>query len=165
MDNEAIYNKHMKLVYGFFMSKTFNRQLTEDLTSDVFITAFEQFEQRGDSIDDKEKYLYGVMKLTWTQYLRRKYQNPEFNADNVEDFERYAVRTVQETKSKSLIERAIPFIEQLPEKQREVMLLRFRDGLSLSEICQKTSHDMNYVKTTQKRGLASLKKQVQGELL
>jgi RNA polymerase sigma-70 factor (ECF subfamily) len=161
MSDEDIYNRHFKKVYGFFMAKTFNRYLAEDLTSDVFTTAFEQFQNSSKQIIDKEKYLYGVMKLTWLTYLRQKYANLESSDENIEDYAVYAEQTIEETCAKSLIDRALPYIEQLPDRQRDIMLLRFRDGLSLKQICQQTGKDMNYVKTTQRRGLASLKRVVE----
>lgn len=166
MDNEEIFKKHMKNVYGFYMAKTFNKQLSEDLTSEVFITAIEQFniDASGTRITDKEKYLYGIVKIVWLKYLKSKYNNHEQSVENIEDFEQYAVSVISDTKSKSLIERALPYINQIPQKQQEILLLRFRDGLSLKEICLNINKDMNYVKTTQKRGLASLKSLVEGEI-
>lgn len=164
MDNEEIFNKHMKYIYGFFMAKTFNQQLSEDLTSDVFMTAIEQFDNDNKSrILDKEKYLYGIAKYVWLKHLRNKYQNLEFGVDNIQDFEQYAIKTINNTVEQSLIERALPYIAQIPEKQRIILLLRFRDGLTLKEICHKTQKDMNYVKTTQKRALSKLKLLVEGE--
>jgi RNA polymerase sigma-70 factor (ECF subfamily) len=160
MDETTLYQENVRTVYGFFVAKTFNQSLAEDLTHEVFTTAFEQYRNPAKHIEDKQKYLYGVMKLTWTQYLRRKYQNAEHSVEDIDDFSEYAEETIQAVKEQSIIDRALPYIKQLPDKQQQVMLLRFRDGLSLKEICQQLNCDMNYVKTTQKRGLASLKQLV-----
>lgn len=154
----------MRTVYGFFMAKTYHRQLAEDLTSEVFTAVFEQLGYN-QNIEDKEKYLYGIMKIVWVRYLRSKYAGPELAVENIEDFAGYAASELQSARERSLIDRALPYIAQLPEHQREVLLLRFRDGLSLKEITAQLGKNMNYVKTTQKRGLASLKRVVQGEIL
>lgn len=159
----TLYETNARKIYGFFMAKTFNQSLAEDLTSEVFTTAYEQFRNPGRDIEDKQKYLYGVMKLSWTRYLRQKYANLEDPVDNIEDFSGYVDETVQETMGRSLIDRALPYIAQLSETQQAVLLLRFRDGRSLPEICVQLKRDMNYVKTTQKRGLASLKKLVNSD--
>ncbi|HSX31295.1 MAG TPA: sigma-70 family RNA polymerase sigma factor [Candidatus Saccharimonadales bacterium] len=163
MPDSDLYNTHVRTVYGFFMAKTFHKQLAEDLTSEVFTTAFEQFASPNKQIDDKEKYLYGVMKLVWVQHLRKKYALAETAAENIEDFAVYAAEELQATKERSLIDRALPYIAQLPESQQMVLMLRFRDGLSLKEIASHLGKNMNYVKTTQKRGLASLKRVIQGD--
>lgn len=158
-----LYETHVGTVYGFFMAKTFHRQLAEDLTSEVFTTAFAQFRNPARQIDDNEKYLYGVMKLTWLQYLRKKYDQPEAAIEYIDDFGAYAEQELQETRARSLIDRALPYIEKLPKSQRTVLLLRFRDGLKPVQIAVQLGKNMNYVKTTQKRGLASLKRMIEGE--
>lgn len=163
MSDSDLYEAHVRTVYGFFMAKTFHRELAEDLTSEVFTTLFEQL-RLPNNIENKEKYLYGIMKITWVRYLHSKYAQPEDPVENIEDFAGYVASELRSARERSLIDRALPYILRLPEHQREVMLLRFRDGLSLSEIATKLGKNMNYVKTTQKRGLASLRAVVQGEL-
>lgn len=157
MDDKTLYENNVKKIYGFFMAKTFNQLLAEDLTSEVFTTAFEQFRDPAKVIEDKQKYLYGIMKMTWLQYLRRKYQVIEDGVEEIDDFSQYADDTIHEVAGQSLIDRALPYIQQLSATHQAVLLLRFRDGLSLSEICVQLEKNMNYVKTTQKRGLAALK--------
>lgn len=165
MSNEELYEKHMRRVYGFFMAKTWHTQTAEDLTSEVFATALEQFSLK-DEIADKEKYLYGIMKLQWLQYLRKKYQDKLSYVEEIDDFSGYVEQTLDEVASRSLIDRALPFIEQLPAAQKQVLLLRFRDGLDLPAITKQLGKNMNYVKTTQRRGLASLRALIQqGEVL
>jgi DNA-directed RNA polymerase specialized sigma24 family protein len=48
----------------------------------------------------------------------------------------------------------------LPDKQRAILMLRLVEKRSLSEICELTGKDMNYVRTTQKRGIARLRELV-----
>ena len=170
MDDREFYQHNVQIIHGFFMAKTFDRFLAEDLTSQVFLRTYEQFGNPSLVIGDRQKYLYGVMRLVWLQHLRAKYASLEQSVDDIEaveaavpeEFEEYAVGTIQRTLELSLIERALPYIGRLPEKQRAVMLLRFRDGLALAEICRQLGKDMNYVKTTQRRGLAGLKRMVEG---
>ena len=153
-----LYDKHLRTVYGFFMVKTMHQQTAEDLTSEVFVTTLEQLQRDAvGHIQDPEKYLYGVMKLTWLTYLRTKYQQPLAYVENIEDFEEFVETSLQAFNGQPLSERAAPYIARLPEKQRVVLHKRFIEGLSLAEICQALNKDMNYVKTTQKRGMAALK--------
>lgn len=163
VQDSELYDAHVRTVYGFFMAKTYHRELAEDLTSEVFTTAFEQFVHPSKQIDDKEKYLYGIMKLVWLQYLRRKYAQPETSVEQIEDFSSYVTSELQVTKERSLIDRALPYIKQLPKSQQVVLLLRFQDGLALAEIAVRLGRNMNYVKTTQRRGIASLKRIIEGE--
>jgi len=154
----TLYNKHLRTVYGFFMVKTMHTQTAEDLTSEVFITMLEQLQHTpAGHIKDPEKYLYGVMKLTWLTYLRAKYKQPVVYIENFEDFGQFVETSLEQFTGQSLGERAAPYIAALPEKQRRVLHKRFVEGLTLAEICQALNKDMNYVKTTQRRGMAALK--------
>ncbi len=155
-----LYQDNVRIVYGFFMSKTMHKQTAEDLTSDVFTAAIEHLRNPTKEIEDPQKYIYGIMKITWTQYLRRKHNQPVVSVEDIEDFMQYAVQSIENYKTQSYVDRAAPFIRQLPDKQRQVLELRFMKGFTLSEIANELSKDMNYVKTTQKRGLASLKRLV-----
>ena len=163
-DITALYDEHMDNVYGFFVVKTGHRGTAEDLTSRVFTTLLEQLENKGADIQDPVKYLYGVMKITWTQHLRKKYSEPVDYVEDIEDFQAYTTDEVRQFRSQPLAEKAAPYIQKAPKKQREVLQMRFIDGLTLREICDELQKDMNYVKTTQKRSIATLKKLVNEEL-
>lgn len=160
MSETELYEQNVNKIYGFFMAKTWHKQTAEDLTSAVFLGVFEQI-RSGRSIDDQQKYLYGVMKLTWLQYLRKKYTAIHVLAvEEIDDFSQYVDENMNDITERSIVDRALPYIEQLPSSQREVLLLRYRDGLPLAEICSVLQKNMNYVKTTQRRGFASLKRLV-----
>ncbi len=54
-------------------------------------------------------------------------------------------------------ERALIYIERLPDKQREVARMRLLEELSVGEVAQQLQRSSLYVKTTQHRALKSLK--------
>lgn len=157
---DDLYERHLRTVYGFFMVKTMHRQTAEDLTSEVFLRTLEQLTNAAASIQDPDKYLYGVMRLTWITYLRAKYAQPVTHIENLEDFAQYAAETIDVFLNQQLAERAEPFIAALPEKQRLVLTKRLLEGYSLQEIAGALGKDINYVKTTQRRGLAALRRAV-----
>lgn len=161
-----MYEENVATVYGFFMSKTWHKQTAEDLTSDVFVATFEQLRSTK-NISDPKRYLYGVMKLKWLTYLREKYtKNQIVSVENIDNFSSYVDEEISKVKERSVIDRALPYIDRLPSSQREVLMLRYRDGLSLQEICDTLKKNMNYVKTTQKRGINSIRQLVEkGEVV
>jgi len=158
-----LYEEEMRTVYGFFMVKTMNRQKAEDLTGEVFVTTMEQLQVKRD-IKDPKKYMYGVMKLVWIRHLRQKYDKPVNYIEDIEDFASYTTQEVKNYQDSGLAQKAERYISALPIKQRTVMELRFISGMSLREICNHLDKNMNYVKTTQKRGIASMKKLVNDEV-
>jgi len=157
-DIALIYDTQFDRIYKFFYYKTLNKNIAEDLTSETFLT-FVNLLNEHKNIDNLNAFIYGVAKNIFMQYLRKKYQEgiPFSAIDN--DFEEYAVEFVQEQESvETSEERLLKILHKIPAKQQEVIRLRFIEKLSLDEICIRLEKDMNYVKTTQKRGIKSLKK-------
>ena len=157
-DLNTLYEKEASSVYRFFYFKFFDKVIAEDLTSDVFL-AYAQKVAQSKRMDDPRRYLYGIVKLVFVRYLKQKYISKMFVRVPVEDFAARVDVFLQEIDTKPTIEEfARGYIEKLPEKQRAIAQMRFIEKMDLSEICEKLGKDMNYVKTTQKRAIAALKK-------
>lgn len=156
---EKIYNVHFEKLYRFFYYKTLDRTIAEDLTSQTFLSFIEMIKKNAE-IEDPIKFLYGIAKNTFGTYLRKKYKQHEIN--NI-DWDLIADEYVGEyvegmEKPKDIRDTAKKYIKMLPYSQKVVLELRFVKGMSLTEICAELGKNMNYVKTTQKRGLKSLKR-------
>jgi RNA polymerase sigma-70 factor (ECF subfamily) len=157
MSIEDIYDQHAEKVYRFFYIHCFNQSVAEDLTSQTFLNFVEKMHDPGTAIADHKKYLYGVMRNVWTAHLRKKYQQKEVTLETVDDFEDLVTEEVENYSHMSIEERAMSFINLLPQKQRAVLALRLIQKRSLKEIASELNKDINYVKTTQKRGIKRLK--------
>lgn len=157
---EVIYNAHFRKIYRFFYYKILQRELAEDLTSDTFIRYVEMLQQKQPGeIKDPVKYLYGIAKLVLLKHLHEKYNSIKYiPIEDEDDFGAYVDDFLEEVdQAKTPEELALSYIEQLPDKQKEIITMRLINKMSLREICTETGKDMNYVKTTQKRALRSLK--------
>ena len=157
IDIGLIYELHFTKIYKFFYYKVLSQEVAEDLTSQAFLT-FADIVKKHKLIKDPNKIIYGIAKNLFMQYLKQKYRSEIPFSVIGHDFEDYVDKSVNEITSKVKLEdRALKYIEKLPEKQKDVIKLRLIEKLSLKEICTKLNRNMNYVKTTQKRGLKSLK--------
>lgn len=160
MDNsilfEKIYEKHFEKIYRFFVLRSLNREIAEDLTSSTFL-AFAEALSKSKEMDNIENYIYGIAKIKFIEYLKLKYNETPLLSDNYE-----IVDIVNEANSISSDQRALNkylyrLIEKLPKKQKIVMNLRILQKLKLSEVAESLGKDLNYVKTTQKRAIRKLK--------
>lgn len=160
-DIALIYDTNFDRIYKFFYYKTLNKNIAEDLTSETFLT-FVNLLNEDKKVDNIKAFLYGVAKNIFMQYLRKKYQEGIPFSNLGDDFEEYAAEFVRENDIvESPEEKLLKILDKIPRKQQEVVRLRFLEKLSLDEICIKLEKDMNYVKTTQKRALKSLKQAVE----
>lgn len=159
-DLEKIYNEHFRKIYRFFYYKILSREIAEDLTSDTFMNFVEILQNKDSSeVIDPVKYLYGIAKLTLVKHLKEKYNSIQsIPIESEADFGGYVDTFLEDVdNSPTPEELAMKYINELPEKQKLVITLRLIKKNSLSEICEILDKDMNYVKTTQKRGLSNLK--------
>ena len=153
-----IYEENLDKIYKFFFFKVFNQGIAEDLTSDVFLR-FVQNVKNKKEMQDPPKYLFGIVRNVWAGYLREKYRSKIDPHAEVKDFG-VEIDLFNEDVEEypTLEEYAKHYINQLPDKQRIILWMRLIDKMELKEICEKLGKDMNYVKTTQRRGIASLRK-------
>jgi RNA polymerase sigma-70 factor, ECF subfamily len=157
-DIALFYDLNFENLYRFFYYKTLSKDIAQDLTSETFLTFATILSKKNIEMQDPKKYLYGIAKNIFVKYLRQKYKQEIPMSTLSRDFEEYIEEFVQESISTTdYTEIIAKYIPMLPEKQGIVIKLRFVEKLTLSEICAKLGVDMNYVKTTQKRGIKSLK--------
>ena len=158
LELEQLYNKHFRNIYRFFYYKVLHKEIAEDLTSESFLKFVNVIKTKSDILDH-ERYLFGVVKLVFLQYLRNKYKGLKtIPIEKEQDFGAYVEEFIKEIDNKPTPEDvAIKYIEKLPQKQKQILQLRIIEKLSLKDIALKLNKDMNYVKTTQKRGIKNLK--------
>jgi RNA polymerase sigma-70 factor, ECF subfamily len=161
MSIEAVYDEHVDRVYKFFYIQCFNRHVAEDLTSQTFMIVVERMNDTDYVIGDYTKFVYGVMRNVWLMYLREKYRRHETTLESIEDFAGYVDDEISDYDSQTIKQRAEVFIKQLPDRQRAVLAMRLLEGRKPSEIAQMLGKDMNYVKTTYKRGAKRLKQLIE----
>jgi RNA polymerase sigma-70 factor (ECF subfamily) len=152
---EAFYDINAPKIYRFFFYKVLNREISEDLTSKVFL-AFAKELKKETPMNNARAFLFGVANNVFNDYLHDKYQMKEV-CINEELENSLSVSDDDYVQSYDIIDLLEQVIGKLPEKQALVMRLRFIDKLSIAEIAEKLGKDGNYVSTTQKRGLKSLR--------
>lgn len=156
MNIESFYDEHVEKVYKFFYVKCLDRHLAEDLTSETFVTFVNQ--QAKTTIQDHKKYLYGIMRTVWIEFLKRKYRANIVEVENVENFEDYSANIIDDFEaSEGPVDRLMPFVNRLPNKQKQVLMMRIYEGRTVSETAEVLGKDANYVKTTYQRALQKLR--------
>jgi RNA polymerase sigma-70 factor (ECF subfamily) len=162
MTLEETYDAYAGTVYRFFYIKCLDKAVAQDLTSQTFMALVERLhEERVAGSDltirDMKKFTYGVMRNVWLMYLRQKYQRNEHVLEDADEFEAYVVDEIGEYGAHSVKQRAEPYINRLPERQRAVVYMRLLQERSIVQIAADIGKDTNYVKTTYKRGIKRLK--------
>lgn len=150
------YRRYLEPIYSFFSAKLLNKKIAEDLTSEVFMLFVKHIKENR-QIENIQAYLFGIARNIFFMHLRKKYQEPSISYSEIHDFSAYILAS-SETKTLDKTELLKKYLPQLPEKQRTVIFMRLIDKKTLSEIARELQKDMNYVKTTQKRAIHTLRK-------
>lgn len=159
----SLYKQNFLKLYKFFYFKILSKEIAEDLTTETFLLYVETVEKNS-KVDDPKAFLFGIAKNVFLKFLREKYTHETSSANLGESFDEYLDNFVKVSESgRDLTDILEKFLPKIPAKQREIASMRFVDKLSLKEIAEKLGKDMNYVKTTQKRAIASIKKLIATE--
>ena len=146
-----LYEGHFERVYAFIACRVRNRQEAEDLTSQVFQQALQnirRFEWRGAPFAAwLLRIAANAMADRWQRVAREQGVPPPEPPDEAaaEDIERRAL--------------LYQLVDTLPADQRRVVVARFVEQKSISDIARELGRTQGAVKQLQFRALESLRAQ------
>lgn len=139
---------HSDSVYRFILKQLRNMDLSKDIVQDTFEKLWIKAE--GVSFEKAKSYLYTTAYHTMIDFLRR--ERVTYNDDEVYKHSDYA-----EVYHPDLKERLNEALNNLPEIQKTVVLLRDYEGYSYQEIGEITSLTEQQVKVYIYRARVALK--------
>jgi RNA polymerase sigma-70 factor (ECF subfamily) len=157
---QKIYEDNFGKIYAYFYYRTLSKEISEDLTSETFLAMARSLRGQKE-LQNPKSFLYGIAKNTFLNYLKQKYREQLVSLNELEnlDFTVHIDEYIQEfPKTEILKELLHKYIKYLPEKQAQIIHLRLIEKLTIAEISERLGKDSNYVKTTQKRAIKSLRK-------
>ncbi len=146
------YKEYKDKIYTYFLYRVnFNQAIAEDLTSEIFLKALEHFE----SFDPGRSFQAWIYKIAGN-HLKNYYRtcNREVALERASS----AVYEFKNCLDASLeLQKIMNKIAALEDYHREVLLLRFVDGLNNSEIAELLNKDEGAVRTQVSRALKALR--------
>jgi RNA polymerase sigma-70 factor (ECF subfamily) len=146
----STFREHAARIYRFIYAKVGNREAAEDLTSQVFLKAVRWLAQDR-SADSMRAWLYTVARCIVADYWREQSQHPTVpleDPDAVLFCGREGPEEVRRTRA-----RAWRILAALPEREREVLRLRFLHGYTAGEIGREMGLTSDHVRVLQLRAL------------
>ena len=159
----VLINRHKQKIYSFIYSKVFDRDITEDVFQDTFIKVINTL-KRG-KYNEEGKFLPWVMRIAHNlviDHFRRNSRMPKF--DNAGEFSIFSVlsdstlnaeRSIIKDQVESDVRR---IIEELPEDQKQVLLMRMYQDMSFKEISERTGVSINTALGRMRYALINLRK-------
>jgi RNA polymerase sigma-70 factor, ECF subfamily len=148
----AYYRDFKDKIYNYFWYRlNFDRAIAEDLTSEVFLKALEHFEDF-DQARSFQAWIYAIAHNHLLNFYRSA--GREVSIESAAELGRFEHKKIE---AKIELERVLAAVVNLPEYCREVIILRFVDGLENAEIAACLNKEEGAVRVQISRALAMLK--------
>jgi RNA polymerase sigma-70 factor (ECF subfamily) len=158
-----LVTRHKQRIYSFIYSKVYNRDVAEDVFQDTFIKVIKTL-KRG-KYNEEGKFLPWVMRIAHNlviDHFRKNNRMPKF--ENKDDFNIFSVLhdgslNVEGKMIKSQVENDVKnLIHELPDDQKEVLIMRIYKDMSFKEISEQTGVSINTALGRMRYALINLRK-------
>lgn len=159
----TLITRHKQKIYSFIYSKVYDRDITEDVFQDTFIKVIKTL-KRG-KYNEEGKFLPWVMRIAHNlviDHFRRNSRMPKF--DNAGEFSIFSVLSdstlnAEKVLIKDQVESDIRrIIEELPEDQKQVLMMRMYQDMSFKEISERTGVSINTALGRMRYALINMRK-------
>jgi len=164
---ETLINRHKNKVYTYIVLIVKNQQLAEDIFQDTFIKVIRSLKQG--KYKDNGKFVSWVIRIAHNLTIDHFRKEKQINTCTNEDYEsdifnsrKLSDGTIEDTLVEDQIVNEVRLlIEELPDDQKQVILLRHYGGLSFKEIAEQTDVSINTALGRMRYALINLRKQIE----
>lgn len=158
-----LISRHQQRIYSFIYSKVYDKDITEDIFQDTFIKVIRTLKRGG--YNEEGKFLPWVMRIAHNlviDHFRRNNRMPKF--DNSGEFSIFSVLSDSGLNAEKQIIRdqvetdVRRLIEELPDDQKEVLVMRIYKEMSFKEIADNTGVSINTALGRMRYALINLRK-------
>jgi len=162
---EVLINRHKSKVYTYILFVVKNECLAEDIFQDTFIKVINSLKQG--KYNEQGVFVSWVVRIAHNlviDYFRKNKKMPTISNDVSDEMDmfnnvKYADMTIEDEIIQGQISDKIrQLVDQLPEEQREVVLLRHFGDLSFKEIAEQTGVSINTALGRMRYALINLRK-------
>lgn len=156
--------RYLKPIYNFSLRMTGNKNDSEDIVQDVFLKVWKNLKKYDERAAFKT-WIFTIARNTIFDYLRKNkeliFSDLENDNDEISFEENIVDEDVNIEESffeNEILENLKEGIEKLSKKDKEILFLRYEDGITFEEISKILEKPLNTVKSDYRRALLRLKK-------
>ena len=146
---EVLINRHRKKVYTYILLVVKDQHLAEDIFQDTFIKVIKSLKEG--RYKDNGRFISWVVRIAHNlmiDHFRKEKQLNTISNDNYEtdifNSRKFADLTIEDELVYDQITKDVrKLVHQLPDDQKEVVILRHYCGLSFKEIADQTNVSIN----------------------
>jgi RNA polymerase sigma factor (sigma-70 family) len=162
----VLIKRHQQRLYSFIYSKIQDRDITEDVFQDTFIKVIKTLKKG--NYNEEGKFLPWVMRIGHNlviDHFRKSNRMPTFK--NTDEFDIFSVIGDGNLNAeKKLIQEQIyndirEVVNELPEEQKEVLVMRVYKDMSFKEISENTGVSINTALGRMRYALINMRKLIE----
>lgn len=156
LNQAELYAAYREKVLAYLTGRTACREDAEDLCAEVFAEVLRCLPRYDPAKASLSTWIYQITRFTLIDYLRTRHPNEPLSediaaADNIaEDFLR-----------RETLERLAAALQALEPEERDIIVLRYYKGLTLTEISRLTGISYGMVKVKHSRALNTLRERLE----
>jgi len=150
-----LYLNHYQSIYRYLYFRAGDQKTAEDLTSEVFLKMVQSLPHYRMQNVPFQAWLFQIARNLAIDYHRKQASHPSVQ---IQDEMRDGFLAVDETLDIKLTHESLGrALEKLTDDQRDVILLRFVEGMSLAQVGKTLHKSEDAIKGLQRRALISLR--------
>ena len=159
----TLIKRHESKIYGFIYSKITDRDISNDIFQDTFIKVIKTL--KSNSYNEEGKFLPWVMRISHNlivDHFRKTKKMPMYR--ETEEFSIFSIMSDDSLniESKMILDQVEVdlkrLIEELPDDQKEVLVMRMYQDMSFKEISELTDVSINTALGRMRYALMNLRK-------
>lgn len=161
-----LIERHQSRIYGFIYSKLNDRDLCDDIFQDTFIKVIRTLKTK--SYNEEGKFLPWVIRIAHNlivDHYRKNKKMPltrETETYSIFEFIKDGSLTIEGKMITEQVEDDLKrLIEELPNDQKEVLVMRMYEDLSFKEISEQTGVSINTALGRMRYALMNLRKLIE----
>jgi len=159
----SLIERHQSKIYGFIYSKINDRDLSDDIFQDTFIKVIKTLKTK--SYNEEGKFLPWVMRIAHNlvvDYFRKAKKMPFLRETEEFSIFNYMTDNSQTIENQMILDQVevdlTRLLNELPDDQKEVILMRMYQDLSFKEIAELTGVSINTALGRMRYALLNLRK-------
>ena len=151
-----IYEIYLDRIYSYVFYRVRNDMVTEDITEEIFVKAWSKIKTCRGKEHTFKSWLYRIAHNHIVDTFRKTKKYLSLDSQDFHTTDNMEERIEIKLEGQQLL----AAISALPKPQKEIILLKFVEGLNNKEIGEITGKRQGVVRALQMRALATLRKRI-----
>ena len=153
---DSLIEEYYPRVYAFVLTHVKSEAMAKDVTQDVFLQLIKR-KSRLSEIDHLESYIFTMTRNAVYRHFRNMKHNQELKVELLNSMASTIFDGESELESRELEQYMYAFVNELPERQKEIFHLSREEGLTHQQIAEKLNISPHTVKNHMVQALKTLR--------